>query len=142
MNILEVFRNEYLHLLGLDHIAVDANGVPIARASDRASVERAAPNAAAYFSGADFAAAAGALAAADPAPGIVPGPVSVEPTDILPDPVGTDAPAIVATPEPPPQDNDHIEPGTELFPEAPAETETPVSEEDAPEAPVDPTTLN
>lgn len=58
MNILKVIRNEYFHLLGDDHIAVDANGVPIARAADRAAVERAAPNAAAYFSGVDFAAPA------------------------------------------------------------------------------------
>lgn len=54
MNILRVIRNEFFHLLGTDHIAVDANGVPIARATDRAAVERAAPHAAAYFSGADF----------------------------------------------------------------------------------------
>lgn len=55
MNILEVIRNEFLHDLKGDHIAVDARGTPIARAADRAAVERAAPNATAYFSGADFA---------------------------------------------------------------------------------------
>lgn len=55
MNILEVIKNEFLHNLKTDHIAVDHTGTPIARAADRASVEHAAPNAAAYFSGADFA---------------------------------------------------------------------------------------
>lgn len=56
MNILDVIRNEFLHDLKTDHIAVDHTGTPIARATDRAAVERAAPNAAAYFSGADLAA--------------------------------------------------------------------------------------
>lgn len=65
MNILDVIRNEFLHAIGTDHIAVDHAGTPIARAADRASVEHAAPDAAAYFSGADFEEAAPAPAVGD-----------------------------------------------------------------------------
>jgi hypothetical protein len=54
MNPLQVIRNEFFHLLGTDHIAVNAQGVPIARADSRAAVEQAAPDAAAYYTGADF----------------------------------------------------------------------------------------
>lgn len=54
MNPLQVIRNEFFHRLGADHIAVDQTGTPIARAGDRASVEKAAPGAAAYFSATDF----------------------------------------------------------------------------------------
>lgn len=49
-----VLKNEFLTNLGTDHIAVDERGVPIARASDRAALTRAAPGAAAYFSSEDF----------------------------------------------------------------------------------------
>lgn len=215
MNILEVFKNEFLHKLGLDHIAVDANGVPIARASDRASVERAAPNAAAYFSGADFAAPeAPAVAETTKPVEYFPAPPPELAAPVVA-PVVAPSPVDAVIPPAPPQDNDHIEPGSEQFPEpvaadappdpnlpttpypelsgpaaivpsdeqsqtanqapdapagiisgidlaagpdfsavfpveaaapvivdTPAETETPVSEEAAPEAPVDPTTLN
>lgn len=58
MNVLEVIRNEFLHNLGEDHIAVDHTGTPIARASTHEAVKQAAPTAAAYFSGAEIAAAA------------------------------------------------------------------------------------
>ena len=54
MNPLQVIRNEFFHKLGNDHIAVDQSGTPIARSTTRASVEQAAPNAAGYFSAADF----------------------------------------------------------------------------------------
>ncbi len=50
----DVFKNEFLHDLKTDHIAVDERGVPIARATDRASLTRAAPGAAAYFSADDL----------------------------------------------------------------------------------------
>src|ERR1035437_144231 len=49
-----VTHNEFLTNLGTDHVAVDERGVPIARASDRATLTRAAPGAAASFSGEDF----------------------------------------------------------------------------------------
>lgn len=144
MNILQVFRNEFLHKLGTDHIAVDRNGVPIARAADRASIEKAAPDAAAYFSGPDFAVAnntppAGAVlttgvAVVQPTeiPVEAPEPIVSETTpadattdlpvpalddstraEITDDTVLPDGPAT----EQPSQDNDHIEPGAEEFPE-------------------------
>lgn len=78
MNPLQVIRNEFFHLLGTDHIAVDQSGTPIARSTTRASVEQAAPNAAAYFSATDFV----DLTPATPAPVEVtfPEPVKVMPS--------------------------------------------------------------
>lgn len=122
MRILDVIRNEFLHAIGTDHIAVDHAGVPIARAADRASVEHAAPNAAAYFSGADFEEAAPAPVVEVPATAPVPvvaETTQVDATTAPPAPVLDDAPAepVVAPAEQPPQDNDHVEPGAEEFPE-------------------------
>lgn len=54
MNPLQVIRNEFLHLLGNDHVAVDASGTPIARAGSLDAVKQAAPDATAYFTGKDF----------------------------------------------------------------------------------------
>jgi hypothetical protein len=54
MHIRDIFKNEFLHNLGHDHIAVDHAGIPIARAPDRQALERAAPGAAAYFSADDL----------------------------------------------------------------------------------------
>lgn len=54
MKPADVFKNEFLTDLKTDYIAVAANGTPIARSTDLASVKRAAPDATAYFTGADF----------------------------------------------------------------------------------------
>lgn len=152
MNILQVFRNEFLHKLGTDHIAVDRNGVPIARASDRASIKKAAPDAAAYFSGPDFEAAAAVqpteipveapepivsettpadVATVPPAPtpddappdpnlpttpypgDLAADPMTIKPSDEQSQTTNQDGP----TTEQPSQDNDHVEPGAEEFPE-------------------------
>lgn len=76
----QIFRNEFTNNLGTDWIAVNAQGTPICRADNRASVEHAAPDAEAYFTGADLeppaslskaeakAAAKAEAAAAEPAP--------------------------------------------------------------------------
>lgn len=132
MNILKVIRNEYFHLLGDDHIAVDANGVPIARAADRAAVERAAPHAAAYFSGADFA-ETGTTHVEAPVPvttgvaAVTSTPIISTPPEFFPasaDTIGSTDSATAPTPYPtyvpagqPPQDNEPVEPGAEEFPE-------------------------
>lgn len=153
MRILDVIRNEFLHAIGTDHIAVDHAGTPIARAADRAAVVQAAPDAAAYFSGADFEPAKAAPAPVagvrdwatgkptDDEPGWVSAatarsaPVAEVPAT-APEPVAaatTPVDATVAPPAPvldnaptepadapteqPPQDNDHVEPGAEEFPE-------------------------
>jgi len=54
MKPADVIRNEFLTNLKTDFIAVDHRSVPISRASDLPSVQKAAPDAAAYFTGADF----------------------------------------------------------------------------------------
>lgn len=50
----DVRPNGFSESLGSDFIAVDAYGNPVARASDRESVERAAPNHSGIFTGKDF----------------------------------------------------------------------------------------
>lgn len=170
MNILEVFKNEFLHKLGLDHIAVDANGVPIARASDRASVEKAAPNAAAYFSGADFTvpelpAAAETTKTVEYFPAPPPELVAPEAPVVAGNPVSDAPEAPVVVPSAPfisaftidsvSSSTGFVDPTTVVpndersqtanqAPDAPAETEVeiPASEKAAPDAPVDPATLN
>lgn len=125
MNIHDVFKNDFLHNLGTDHIAVDHSGTPIARATDRTAVERAAPDAAAYFSGADFDAAEQPVEALEPVLAPEPPVVAPEADFVAPEAVKPndeqsqtanqlpDGPEI----EQPPQDNDHIAPGAEEFPE-------------------------
>lgn len=49
-----VKSNAFSENLGTDFIAVDANGTPVARASDRETVERAAPGHSGVFTGKDF----------------------------------------------------------------------------------------
>lgn len=50
----KVRHNAFSDNLKTDHIAVDLDGNILARSFDRASVQSAAPTAAAYFTGADF----------------------------------------------------------------------------------------
>lgn len=133
MNILEVIRNEFLHDLKGDHIAVDARGTPIARAADRAAVERAAPNAAAYFSGADFGETDATrvevtVPVTTGVAAVTPTPIISTPPEFFPAPADTIGATDSATapPEPyptyvpasqPPQDNEPVEPDAEQFPE-------------------------
>ncbi len=54
MKPADVFKNEFLTDLKADFVAVNAAGMPIARSTTLESVTRAAPDAAAYFTGKDF----------------------------------------------------------------------------------------
>jgi hypothetical protein len=168
MSPLQVIRNEFFHLLGGDHIAVNAQGVPIARAGSRAAVEQAAPDAAAYYSGADFEPAvpvaetdADLVAVFTPDPVLAPQTAPVDPEPLVVNVTGVSASATakqnatvgqassqmlgtsafnnsafnnMTNPQAPPaaqppQDNDHVEPGAELFTEPTADPFQPGDDE-------------
>lgn len=86
MKAKDVFKNEFLTNLGTDHVAVDARGMPYSRAGNREAVVRAAPDAAAYFTGEDF----------DPVSVSVPAPPAIP----IPVPSAPAAPPVTPTEEP------------------------------------------
>lgn len=54
MDISSVQMNAFVDNLGTDWVAIDRHGTPVCRATDRAAVERAVPDAVLYLTGKDF----------------------------------------------------------------------------------------